>query len=120
MKHGKGVWRKNKNDVTSNKSVGQYQNDKKHGYGEFFWTSGNNYKGNYSGDERDGFGEMHFTDGTTYIGNWCRGLQTGKASMILPDGSTKEGFFSNNIFYGDNSPSDEERSSNRKSTCDTN
>jgi hypothetical protein len=29
--------------------------------------------------------------------------------MILPDGSMKEGFFSNNIFYGENSPETEDR-----------
>jgi hypothetical protein len=65
------------------------------------------YKGNYNQDERDGFGEMVFTDGTIYKGNWHRGLQTGKAQMILPDGTMKEGYFSNNIFYGERSPSPE-------------
>lgn len=55
-------------------------------------------------DEREGYGEMYFTDGTIYKGNWQRGLQTGKAMIIFPDGNSKEGFFSNNIFYGENSP----------------
>jgi hypothetical protein len=53
---------------------------------------------------------MHFIDGTVYKGNWCRGLQTGKATMILPDGTIKEGYFSNNIFYGENSPIQSEQS----------
>jgi hypothetical protein len=59
---------------------------------------------------------MYFTDGTIYKGNWSRGLQTGRSVMILPDGSVKEGFFSNNIFYGDNSPtSGSEKSFNFRS-----
>jgi hypothetical protein len=74
MKHGKGVWRKNRNEPTSNKYEGNYMWDKKHDYGEFFWTSGNVYKGNYKLDERDGYGEMFFTDGTVYKGEWSRGI----------------------------------------------
>ena len=27
------------------KYVGEYKNDKKHGYGEFFWYDGREYKG---------------------------------------------------------------------------
>ena len=30
--------------------------------------------------------------------------------MIMPDGTFKEGFFNNNIFYGENSPELEDRS----------
>ena len=30
--------------------------------------------------------------------------------MVMPDGSIKEGFFNNNIFYGDNSPMVSEKS----------
>lgn len=37
LKHGKGIWRKNKDDVMSNRYEGQYYMDKKHGYGEFTW-----------------------------------------------------------------------------------
>ena len=31
---------------------GFYEFDKKHGYGEFYWESGNKYRGNYHQDER--------------------------------------------------------------------
>lgn len=85
-------------------------NDRKEGYGEFFWYSGNVYKGNYHNDEREGYGEMHFTDKTIYKGNWQRGIQTGNAAIILPDGTFKEGYFKNNIFYGESSPKSSEKS----------
>jgi hypothetical protein len=74
LKEGKGTWRKHKDDLKSNRYTGGYLHDKKHGYGEFYWMSGNIYKGNYVNDERDGFGEMYFTDGTIYKGDWARGL----------------------------------------------
>lgn len=47
---------------------------------------------------------MIFNDGTIYKGTWSRGLQSGNGILMSPDGSMKEGFFKNNIFYGDNSP----------------
>ena len=53
---------------------------------------------------------MHFTDKTVYKGNWHRGIQTGIATINLPDGTIKEGFFKNNIFYGDSSPRSSEKS----------
>lgn len=45
-------------------------NDLKHGYGEFFWESGDVYKGAYENDKRHGYGELTWTDGTIYKGEW--------------------------------------------------
>ncbi|CDW85222.1 UNKNOWN [Stylonychia lemnae] len=104
LKHGVGVWKKNKDDITGHRFEGEYQYDRKHGYGEFYWQSGNIYKGSYQNDERDGYGEMYFTDGTTYKGDWTKGLQNGKGTLINPDNTFVEGHFHNNIFYGQNSP----------------
>lgn len=70
MKHGTGIWKRDKDDITGHRYEGEYQNDKKHGNGEFYWQSGNTYKGSYLNDERDGYGEMYFTDGTIYKGDW--------------------------------------------------
>jgi hypothetical protein len=38
--------------------------------------------------------------------------------MILPDGTIKEGIFSNNIFYGENSPTTSEKTFNFRSPID--
>lgn len=51
MKHGKGTWKKGGSSINSNNYTGDYFMDKKHGYGEFTWASGNRYKGNYLDDE---------------------------------------------------------------------
>ena len=62
MKHGKGKWRKVASNPAEPKRVnqydGHYNEDKKHGYGEFTWESGNKYCGNYHYDERQGYGTM--------------------------------------------------------------
>ena len=55
MKHGKGKWKKAIREGDSkvgNYYDGYFEMDKKHGYGEFQWSSGNRYQGNYHGDER--------------------------------------------------------------------
>lgn len=48
--------------------------DKKSGYGEFRWASGNVYKGEYKDDMREGHGVMAWVDGSKYIGEWRRGI----------------------------------------------
>jgi hypothetical protein len=72
--------------------------DKKHGYGEFAWESGNKYTGNYHLDDRQGYGTMSWTDGSKYQGHWVKGVQHGIGLMAFPDGTQRAGFFENNIF----------------------
>lgn len=47
MKHGKGKWRRFKQEQGCNKYEGNYEYDIKHGFGIFYWKSGNVYKGEY-------------------------------------------------------------------------
>lgn len=99
MKHGKGRWAKQR-DTYSNTYDGEYYMDKKQGYGEFKWASGNFYKGNYKNDLRNGFGEMCWTDGSIYKGNWVNGIQHGYGKMYFIDGTVNEGIFDHNVFQG--------------------
>jgi hypothetical protein len=108
MKHGKGKWRKKaeeKPDIggypqkrIQNAFEGEYRRDKKNGYGEFYWASGNVYKGTFEDDKRQGYGEMHWVDGYIYRGYWLDGVQNGIGFMIFPDGFKKLGFFKDNVF----------------------
>ena len=95
LKHGKGRWRKFPEEpgCPTNEYNGEYVGDKKCGYGEFKWATGNIYRGNYAEDERDGHGEMIWTDGSRYVGEWAKGIQHGYGKMIFPDGTVKEGYF---------------------------
>ena len=56
QKHGQGKWKKAPSDISNknnfNQFEGHYEMDKKHGFGEFLWESGNRYQGNYHADER--------------------------------------------------------------------
>ena len=63
------MWKKNDKE-NSNQYEGRYKNDKKHGYGEFQWSTGSKYKGNYVLDIKKGYGEMFWSDGTIYRGYW--------------------------------------------------
>jgi hypothetical protein len=69
LKHGKGKWTKGDFKAQSTYE-GEYVMDKKDGYGEFHWASGNHYKGNFKDDERHGNGKMFWTDGSVYEGAW--------------------------------------------------
>ena len=43
--------------------VGTWQNNLKHGEGEYSWPNGNVYKGEYKHGQRDGFGLMTYKNG---------------------------------------------------------
>lgn len=58
-------------------------NDKKWGYGEFEWASGNLYKGSYEGDLRNGYGQMFWVNGCIYRGEWKNGIQHGNGNYHI-------------------------------------
>lgn len=62
------------------------------------------YKGAYEDDMRHGYGEFNWTDGTIYKGQWEHGCQHGKGKLWLPDGTIQEGYFENNVFKGVDEP----------------
>jgi hypothetical protein len=78
------MWKKGAGN--SDKYEGEYNADKKHGYGIFTWSTGNIYKGNYSEDLRSDFGEMYWSDGSYYKGQWKNGIQHGEGiSSFIQD-----------------------------------
>ena len=74
MKNGQGKWKKSAH-IDSDRIVGNYKSDMKHGYGEFTWKTGSTFKGKYFEDKKQGFGEMIWADGSRYIGFWSKGVQ---------------------------------------------
>jgi hypothetical protein len=74
LKHGKGKWKSGNGPGPVAQYEGDYENDKKNGYGVFTWASGNIYRGQYKEDERHGEGEMCWTDGSRYVGEWFHGI----------------------------------------------
>lgn len=90
------MWQKH-SDQDSNKYVGEYKDDMKHGKGEFTWASGGNYKGDYIDDVKEGFGEMTWADGSVYSGTWQGGVQNGIGLMKFASGLKKAGSFKDNV-----------------------
>ena len=55
---------------------GQWQNNKRHGFGVRRYQSGNVYEGNWRDGLRNGKGTMRWLDvNETYSGNWKNGAQ---------------------------------------------
>jgi hypothetical protein len=55
-----------------------------HGYGEFFWKDGKRYVGYYENDKKDGFGIYYWASpqSRVYIGFWKNGKQDGVGKYI--------------------------------------
>lgn len=52
---------------------GEYLENKKHGYGEFYWANGAKYIGHFKHGKRDGYGEYVDEKGTVSKGKWVAG-----------------------------------------------
>lgn len=68
-------------DYTEGRYVGGILNDKRSGYGEMFYKSGNIFKGQWINDERNGYGEMFYKNGDVFKGQW-KGYNIGEGEMI--------------------------------------
>ncbi|CDW71378.1 UNKNOWN [Stylonychia lemnae] len=105
VKLGKGRWYKTvkKDDYIQKKKIkidyvyiGDFQNNKKNGYGVFTWGQISTYEGQFSNDHRHGFGVCQWYDGSKYEGEWRQGVQYGKGKLTMKDGTVKQGIFQNN------------------------
>ena len=57
-----------------------------HGYGEFNWTDGKKYLGFYKNDKKEGFGIYYWDDpNKVYIGFWKDGKQNGVGKYIVTE-----------------------------------
>lgn len=63
------------------------------GYGEFYWKDGKKYKGFYKNDKKEGFGVYFWAEpNRIYIGYWKNGKQDG-LGRYLSTKSAKWGFW---------------------------
>jgi hypothetical protein len=58
------------------KYEGEYEEDKKHGFGTFIWADGRKYIGNWSKGKQHGKGEYYMANGEKKIGEWIDGKRT--------------------------------------------
>lgn len=58
------------------------------GYGEFIWTDGKKYAGFYKNDKKEGFGIYYWTNPRkVYLGFWKNGKQDGVGKYINQEGA---------------------------------
>jgi len=77
---------------------GEWKDDKRHGFGNFFWEDGDVFKGEWSGGKRVGKGRLITSDSKVYLQEWNEkddfdGTDKGDKSCFCPELS-KLGFLS--------------------------
>ena len=83
---------------SGNKYVGEFLNDKPHGFGSFYFTNGDFYEGDFENGKRTGNGKLIKKDGNVYVGFFEGGNFLGKGKYQCSDGHTFEGEFSVGCF----------------------
>jgi len=58
------------NYVDGSKYIGSYVNERKHGYGEYYWPDGTYYKGYYFEGKEDGEGLYRDKSGIEKMYEW--------------------------------------------------
>jgi hypothetical protein len=63
-----------------------------HGKGKFTWPDGKFYEGEYKNDKKDGYGK-YFWEGKSYEGTWLNGKQNGYGSIYINNELILKGFW---------------------------
>ncbi len=53
--------------------IGDFQNGKMHGQGDYKFANGNHHRGAYQNGQKNGHGVCKFANGSNYEGNWMCG-----------------------------------------------
>lgn len=73
--------------------VGEFEDNKKHGFGRYSFSAGNVYTGEWRDNRMHGQGEMRFYTGDRYLGRWFDDRFHGQGTYYFADGGTYEGNF---------------------------
>jgi hypothetical protein len=71
--------------------VGEFMNDKKHGYGKHEYPDGSVYEGQYAEGNKDGHGKFTYADGSVYEGDWKYDRIHGQGRYIYTTGEMYQG-----------------------------
>ena len=87
------------------KYVGEWRDDKRHGYGSYIWPDGERYVGEYRDDKRHGEGTYTFADGAKEVGTFKNGKLNGYAVSYAADGTIlQQGIWKDDEFLYTQSP----------------
>ncbi|WP_166333201.1 MORN repeat-containing protein [Sphingobacterium chungjuense] len=79
---GTGVW-----DATGGTYNGDWQQNKRHGYGVYNWKDGVRYEGEFRQDKREGKGSYYWPSGERYVGLWKNNQRHGHGVLYDKDGN---------------------------------
>ena len=83
------------------KYVGEFKNDKPHGYGTFVWTNGDKYFGEWKNGKAHGNGTKTWKNGRKYLGDFKNDKLHGKGTLFYSDGKKYAGGFINGKRHGE-------------------
>ncbi|KAJ3104455.1 hypothetical protein HDU97_009240 [Phlyctochytrium planicorne] len=73
--------------------AGEWKNDRRHGFGTYYYEDGSYYEGKWEDDKKEGWGKMNYVDGSVYEGEWHREMRHGQGIYLLPNGDRYEGMW---------------------------
>ena len=88
MKHGEGELLVHSTNV---KLIGSWRHDGKHGEFKVYKDGKLTSEASYENDKRNGYGNLTYSSGNVYKGNWKDGKRNGFGVESKPDGSRFEG-----------------------------
>jgi len=100
VKNGPGTFVYPPTDIRQQTSTyaGDWKDDKRDGYGTFFWNKSSLYAGEWKNDLREGHGERIWPNGNKYIGEYKTHRRHGEGEFTFSNGSVFKGRFEDNKF----------------------
>ncbi len=95
--HGFGTFFYNSGNIY----MGEFRNGRFNGHGRYAWTDGRVYEGDFLDDTISGKGTMTWPSGEVYEGDFANGKPVGKGKMTWPSGDRYEGDFVNGVMEGE-------------------
>ena len=81
-RHGYGTFR----FVDGDQHVGEYKDGKPNGHGTYIWADGDKYVGEYKDGKPNGHGTYTWADGDQYVGEYKDGKPNGQGAYTWADG----------------------------------
>ncbi|KAJ3173918.1 hypothetical protein HK101_011003 [Irineochytrium annulatum] len=73
--------------------AGEWVDDRREGFGTYYYEDGGFYEGRWEDDQKEGWGRMSYVDGAVYEGEWHREMRHGQGIFLLPNGDRYEGMW---------------------------
>jgi len=79
---------------------GEFSDNKRHGQGTFLYPNDDIYEGAFVHGKREGYGRFVFHNGSVYEGEWKDGLYHGRGRLVDASGKTISGTFAGGLAHG--------------------